>query len=113
MGDSWISPIDFVLTWPSMLSALGLVDMNDLLEVSEAADATEDALQKQRFGEATKAWGLTERTIELTTAKYALHSGRCVHCVNSAGLVLIAQQATGAGAATLCNCQHSAALSSA
>ena len=72
IGDSWISPIDFVLAWPSMLLATSLIDQEDMLKVSNAALNCQGALMSGNSSGATDAWGKTEEVILQVTDKCVL-----------------------------------------
>lgn len=67
LGDSWISPIDSVLSWGPYLYSISLLDDAGLKEVQAAASAVQDALAKSQFNLATELWSKTEDIIELDT----------------------------------------------
>ncbi|XP_069808853.1 retinoid-inducible serine carboxypeptidase [Dendropsophus ebraccatus] len=67
LGDSWISPIDSVLSWGPYLYSMSLLDDRGLKEVQEAANAVQDALTKSNFTQATELWSRTEDLIEVNT----------------------------------------------
>ncbi|KAG9466613.1 hypothetical protein GDO78_016357 [Eleutherodactylus coqui] len=67
LGDSWISPIDSVLSWGPYLYSISLLDDSGLKEVQAAASAVQDALDKSQFELATELWSKTEDLIELNT----------------------------------------------
>ncbi|XP_040190444.1 retinoid-inducible serine carboxypeptidase [Rana temporaria] len=67
LGDSWISPIDSVLSWGPYLYSISLLDENGLKDVQKAADAVQDALNKGQYEEATQKWSWTEDVIEQNT----------------------------------------------
>ncbi|XP_075705522.1 retinoid-inducible serine carboxypeptidase [Rhinoderma darwinii] len=67
LGDSWISPIDSVLSWGPYLYSMSLLDDSGLKEVQAAANAVQDALSKSQFVLATELWSKTEDIIELNT----------------------------------------------
>ncbi|XP_075034167.1 retinoid-inducible serine carboxypeptidase [Mixophyes fleayi] len=67
LGDSWISPIDSVLTWGTYLYSISLLDEHGLKEVQSSANAVQDALNKGQFVEATELWSRTEDVIEQNT----------------------------------------------
>lgn len=67
LGDSWISPIDSVLSWGPYLYSISLLDDAGLKEVQAAASAVQDALAKSQFTLATELWSKTEDIIEMDT----------------------------------------------
>lgn len=67
LGDSWISPVDSVLTWGPYLYAVSQLDGKDLELVNKAAQATADAVAEGQYNKATELWGKTEMVIEETT----------------------------------------------
>nr|XP_015839909.1 PREDICTED: uncharacterized protein LOC664192 [Tribolium castaneum] len=68
LGDSWISPIDSVLTWGPYLLTVGAVDQNQYEQVQAKAEETKAALEAGKFSEATNLWGQAEQVIETVTA---------------------------------------------
>ncbi|XDV12891.1 hypothetical protein PO909_001441 [Leuciscus waleckii] len=67
LGDSWISPIDSVMTWGPYLYSTSLLDDNGLDEVTKAAKAVLDAVQQGLFRKATDLWSITENVVEQNT----------------------------------------------
>ncbi|ESO87129.1 hypothetical protein LOTGIDRAFT_183527 [Lottia gigantea] len=67
MGDSWISPIDSVLTWAPYLHTNSLVDLVGYTKVSEAAMKTGELLNKGEYYNATQEWSATENIVEQVT----------------------------------------------
>ncbi|XP_037351330.1 retinoid-inducible serine carboxypeptidase [Talpa occidentalis] len=67
LGDSWISPVDSVLSWGPYLYSMSLLDDQGLAEVSQAAEQVLDAINKGRYKEATELWGEAENVIEQNT----------------------------------------------
>ncbi|KAF4012002.1 hypothetical protein G4228_003861 [Cervus hanglu yarkandensis] len=67
LGDSWISPIDSVLSWGPYLYSMSLLDDQGLAEVSEVAEEVLDALSKELYQKATELWGKAEMVIEQNT----------------------------------------------
>ncbi|XP_023017485.2 retinoid-inducible serine carboxypeptidase [Leptinotarsa decemlineata] len=63
LGDSWISPIDSVLTWAPYLLNLGAVDQQCYEKIMAVANVTKQALDQGKFEEATSYWVQTERVI--------------------------------------------------
>ncbi|XP_004608700.2 retinoid-inducible serine carboxypeptidase [Sorex araneus] len=67
LGDSWISPIDSVLSWGPYLYSMSLLDDQGLKEVSRVAEQVLRALNKGQYTEATQLWGKAEMVIEENT----------------------------------------------
>ncbi|KAH0505006.1 Retinoid-inducible serine carboxypeptidase [Microtus ochrogaster] len=67
LGDSWISPVDSVLSWGPYLYSMSLLDDQGLAEVSEVAEQVLDAINKGFYKEATQLWGKAETVIEKNT----------------------------------------------
>ncbi|XP_020507248.1 retinoid-inducible serine carboxypeptidase [Labrus bergylta] len=67
LGDSWISPLDSVMTWGPYLYTTSLLDEYGLAEVSSAADAVKRAVELQQFEKATELWSVTETVVEQNT----------------------------------------------
>lgn len=67
LGDSWISPIDSVMTWGPYLYSTSLLDDNGLEEVNKAAKEVQQALDQGQYEKATEMWSITENVIERNT----------------------------------------------
>ncbi|XP_051014224.1 retinoid-inducible serine carboxypeptidase [Acomys russatus] len=67
LGDSWISPIDSVLSWGPYLYSMSLLDDKGLAEVSGIAEQVLKAIDKGLYKEATQLWGKAEVVIEKNT----------------------------------------------
>ncbi|XP_036310063.1 retinoid-inducible serine carboxypeptidase isoform X1 [Pipistrellus kuhlii] len=67
LGDSWISPVDSVLSWGPYLYSISLLDDQGLAEVSQVAEQVLDAVDKGLYKEATQLWGKAEMVIEQNT----------------------------------------------
>ncbi|TRY59609.1 hypothetical protein DNTS_003892 [Danionella cerebrum] len=67
LGDSWISPIDSVMTWGPYLYSTSLLDDNGLNEVITAAKAVLEAVSQGQYQKATELWSVTENVIEQNT----------------------------------------------
>ncbi|KAM9844054.1 retinoid-inducible serine carboxypeptidase [Aulostomus maculatus] len=67
LGDSWISPVDSVMTWGPYLYTLSLLDDQGLNDVSSAAEAVKKAMEQQQFKKATELWSVTETVVEQNT----------------------------------------------
>ncbi|MGH0147862.1 UNVERIFIED_CONTAM: hypothetical protein FKN15_061101 [Acipenser sinensis] len=67
LGDSWISPLDSVLTWGPYLYSTSLLDDRGLAEVTDAAKRVQEAVERQEFDTATELWSLAENAVEQNT----------------------------------------------
>ncbi|XP_010903969.2 retinoid-inducible serine carboxypeptidase [Esox lucius] len=67
LGDSWISPLDSVMTWGPYLYTTSLLDDNGLGEVSRAAEAVKQAVNQGQYLKATELWSVTENVVEQNT----------------------------------------------
>ncbi|XP_050961847.1 retinoid-inducible serine carboxypeptidase [Labeo rohita] len=67
LGDSWISPIDSVMTWGPYLYSTSLLDDNGLNEVSKAANDVQEAVKQGQYQKATDLWSITENVVEQNT----------------------------------------------
>lgn len=67
LGDSWISPVDSVLSWGPYLYSMSLLDDQGLAEVSQVAEQVLDAMNKGLYKEATQLWAKAEMVIEQNT----------------------------------------------
>lgn len=63
MGDSWISPVDSVMTWGPYLRATSLLDSVGFAAVQTAAEKTKEAFDQGRYTESTSLWSETEGVI--------------------------------------------------
>ncbi|KAM6913444.1 retinoid-inducible serine carboxypeptidase [Lycodopsis pacificus] len=67
LGDSWISPLDSVMTWGPYLYTTSLLDDYGLKDVSSAAEAVKQAVEQQQFQKATELWSVAETVVEQNT----------------------------------------------
>ncbi|XP_054464290.1 retinoid-inducible serine carboxypeptidase [Anoplopoma fimbria] len=67
LGDSWISPLDSVMTWGPYLYTTSLLDDHGLEDVTSAAEAVKQAVEQQQFQKATELWSVTETVVEQNT----------------------------------------------
>ncbi|XP_075998985.1 retinoid-inducible serine carboxypeptidase [Genypterus blacodes] len=67
LGDSWISPLDSVMTWGPYLYSTSLLDDYGLADVNSAAEAVKKAIEEQNFLKATELWSITENVVEQNT----------------------------------------------
>jgi len=63
LGDSWVSPIDSVLTWAPFLLHMGFVDTAGYNTINSYAQQTKAALDAGNYEMATDLWGSTEMVI--------------------------------------------------
>lgn len=67
LGDSWISPLDSVMTWGPYLYTMSLLDDYGLGEVNGAAEAVKQAVEQGQYLKATELWSVTETVVEQNT----------------------------------------------
>lgn len=67
LGDSWISPIDSMISWAPFLLNMGAVDQDGHDRVALATQLTENALNAGKYVNATQLWGYTEGVIMVET----------------------------------------------
>ncbi|XP_016285820.1 retinoid-inducible serine carboxypeptidase [Monodelphis domestica] len=67
LGDSWISPIDSVLSWGPYLYSMSLLDDKSLSEVSKVAEKIINAMNMGLYDWATELWGKAEMLVEQDT----------------------------------------------
>ncbi|KAJ0001052.1 hypothetical protein NQD34_006072 [Periophthalmus magnuspinnatus] len=67
LGDSWISPLDSVMTWGPYLYTTSLLDDPGLAEVTDVAQQVKDAEGSGHFLKATELWSLAESVVEKNT----------------------------------------------
>lgn len=67
LGDSWISPLDSVMTWGPYLYTTSLLDDLGLEDVTSAAEAVKQAVEQQQFQKATELWSVVETVVEQNT----------------------------------------------
>lgn len=63
MIDSWISPIDSVLTWAPFLLQTGMVDQDGFEKIQKAAEKCKRYVEEEKWAQATSQWGTTEMVI--------------------------------------------------
>ncbi|XP_030841632.1 retinoid-inducible serine carboxypeptidase [Strongylocentrotus purpuratus] len=64
MGDSWISPVDYVMTWGPYLKATSLLDSVGFAAVQDVAERTKEAFDQGNYSRSTELWGEAENVIE-------------------------------------------------
>lgn len=67
LGDSWISPVDSVLTWGPYLYSVSLLDEMSLSKVNAVAESTAKAVKMGQYVNATDLWSKTEDVISTYT----------------------------------------------
>lgn len=67
LGDSWISPIDSMISWAPFLWNIGAVDRDGEERVALGTQMTQNALDREDFINATNLWGYTEEVIWTVT----------------------------------------------
>ncbi|GAA6103379.1 retinoid-inducible serine carboxypeptidase [Tachysurus ichikawai] len=67
LGDSWISPIDSVMTWGPYLYSTSLLDDFGLGEVMRAAKEVQKAVEQEQYDKATQLWSVAESVVEQNT----------------------------------------------
>ncbi|XP_038123491.1 retinoid-inducible serine carboxypeptidase [Cyprinodon tularosa] len=67
LGDSWISPLDSVMTWGPYLYATSLLDDSGLKDLTSAVEDVKEAVQQQQFLKATELWSVAETVVEQNT----------------------------------------------
>ncbi|KAG8227938.1 hypothetical protein J437_LFUL008750, partial [Ladona fulva] len=67
LGDSWISPIDSVMTWAPFLLYTGMVDQNGYDAIDSSAQSTKQAVESGNWESATDMWGSTENEVLYVT----------------------------------------------
>ncbi|KYN23485.1 Retinoid-inducible serine carboxypeptidase [Trachymyrmex cornetzi] len=63
LGDSWISPIDSVMTWAPFLLNTGMVDTKGFKEIDAAAQKVKNNVELGNWRSATQEWSNTEMVI--------------------------------------------------
>ncbi|KYN45011.1 Retinoid-inducible serine carboxypeptidase [Trachymyrmex septentrionalis] len=63
LGDSWISPIDSVMTWAPFLLNTGMVDTEGFKEIDAAAQKVKNNVELGNWRSATQEWSNTEMVI--------------------------------------------------
>ncbi|XP_078439749.1 serine carboxypeptidase-like 51 [Wolffia australiana] len=63
LGDSWISPEDFVFAWGPLLGDVSRLDLSGVEKANRMAEKIKQQIRDGQFGEATHSWGLLEDVI--------------------------------------------------
>lgn len=75
LGDSWISPVDYVLAWAPFLKAWSLLEDDALADVSNLALRTQQAVGNGNLTGATALWAEVEGTVSKLTDKVVCAAG--------------------------------------
>jgi len=60
LGDSWISPIDYVVSWGPFLRGYSLIDANQQAQGDDCARRCNDAIKAGQWEQSTTIWGQCE-----------------------------------------------------
>ncbi|CAL5387663.1 unnamed protein product [Camellia sinensis] len=63
LGDSWISPEDFVFSWGPLLKDLSRLDSNALYSSNSLAQKIQQELAEEKYEDATNTWGVLRDVI--------------------------------------------------
>ncbi|CAL5014138.1 unnamed protein product [Urochloa decumbens] len=63
LGDSWISPLDFVMSWGPLLYQVSRVDEKGLQQCNSVAAKIKDLVEKQQFADAEASWSELEGVV--------------------------------------------------
>lgn len=63
LGDSWISPLDFVLSWGPLLYQVSRVDEKGLQQCNSVAAKIKEQLEKKQFADAEASWSELENVV--------------------------------------------------
>uniref|UniRef100_A0AC35TQF7 Carboxypeptidase n=1 Tax=Rhabditophanes sp. KR3021 TaxID=114890 RepID=A0AC35TQF7_9BILA len=63
LGDSWISAMDFVNTWPDYLRALSFLDGKDYQQLKGQAQICDKLVKNNKWDQATDCWGDMENLV--------------------------------------------------
>lgn len=74
LGDSWISPIDYVDAWGPYLAAVSLLDARDTAALAPSVAAADAAVAAGKWAAATTAWGGVEDAVESLTAGVSFYN---------------------------------------
>ncbi|XP_057953706.1 serine carboxypeptidase-like 51 isoform X2 [Malania oleifera] len=67
LGDSWISPEDFVLSWGSLLKDVSRLDDNGVQQSNSLAERIKQQLDDGKFVDATNSWSNLENLIRINS----------------------------------------------
>lgn len=63
LGDSWISPEDFVFSWAPLLKDLSRLDTNGVQKANSLTQKIKQQIENGEFGDATNSWSDLENVI--------------------------------------------------
>ncbi|PAN36719.1 hypothetical protein PAHAL_6G304800 [Panicum hallii] len=63
LGDSWISPLDFVLSWGPLLYQVSRVDEKGLQQCNSVSAKIKDQVEKKQFTDAEASWSELENVV--------------------------------------------------
>ncbi|RLN03190.1 serine carboxypeptidase-like 51 isoform X1 [Panicum miliaceum] len=63
LGDSWISPLDFVLSWGPLLYQVSRVDDKGLQQCNSVSAKIKDQVEKKQFTDAEASWSELENVV--------------------------------------------------
>ncbi|KAG2580734.1 hypothetical protein PVAP13_6NG362200 [Panicum virgatum] len=63
LGDSWISPLDFVLSWGPLLYQVSRVDEMGLQQCNSVSAKIKDQVEKKQFTDAEASWSELENVV--------------------------------------------------
>ncbi|XP_044735686.1 retinoid-inducible serine carboxypeptidase-like isoform X2 [Chrysoperla carnea] len=72
--DSWISPVDSVLTWAPFLLGAGLINDDGFKKIDKEAQKCAKFVDEALYSEATEQWLLTEKEIVIVTNNIDLYN---------------------------------------
>ncbi|KAK9153835.1 hypothetical protein Sjap_001315 [Stephania japonica] len=67
LGDSWISPEDFVFSWGPLLKDVSRLDNNGLVKSNSLAQKIKEELQNGLYEDATNSWSDLENVISMNS----------------------------------------------
>ncbi|GLU19278.1 hypothetical protein SLE2022_355390 [Rubroshorea leprosula] len=67
LGDSWISPEDFVFSWGPLLKDVSRLDNNGVKESESISEKIKQQLEDGKYVEATSAWSELESAISISS----------------------------------------------
>ncbi|XP_044258960.1 uncharacterized protein LOC123007630 [Tribolium madens] len=73
-GDSWISPIDSILSWGPYLLSVGAIDQNQYELLQETAEEAKKAIENGKYSEATDLFNQAQMIIQITTANIDVYN---------------------------------------
>ncbi|KAJ8622821.1 hypothetical protein MRB53_031350 [Persea americana] len=92
LGDSWISPEDYVFSWGPLLKEVSRLDENGLQETNRMAQLIKQQIEKGQFGNAIDSWGdleslISTRSNSVDFYNFMLDSGSDPLALKATGLL--------------------------